>query len=1432
MKNGGMIRRNPGESRRLLPIETVNDAVTRAWQKVAANQPLTVLPTFSAAPQSEYYGSIVLSDGQVLHRSSAQNVFRVFTDPITDEPFTLSCHEFIFHLAAPDDPTKAWHLELLYPNDDRIRSAMTTMSPLDPPVGSDVGFPVHATSHAPPMVPLSERLHVSLRCFQRLLSANKYQLPSDIVQAGVPLDKDFVRRFTNDNLADSAGESCAIAPPNDGMDETRTARPSEAPFPIRGRNNLPGVPLGLELSADRLDDSIRRRAKRALKLDDDLFGEGSDSTDSLPDLEGVAPAKPDLCRICSEPHKSSQYCPLLQPKPRFTTDESKLKKIINEPLPFSAEMRRVLDVAVGPFLDEWLQPGYNEPLTFRALMDTAREARVAFEEFTNASLLRRAAADEGYQQRFQQDFRHELNTQDLELRAQRRKEEEQVVAWMQEEADEAELELARQLDGRLAARSLGSRIAKNLEERHSRTAVDEHVDNTTSFLLTNAARSILPTSAARLTLPSHHVRSPTHSHLAHLAPPQFDPRHGSVVTRDSWSSSESDSSDDSSYEEVEIPPYAAHQAPFIASPEDPQGWMTAGPLEWTTTTTVNPQDWSPAVSEWSVIEGFYEPVEWIIDEAVRRVLRSAPAASPAISPPSTLNTSSSDAVSTPGSLSRSSSPDAHSDMEFEDVETAHLYEALFYWAADGAEHQEGHSRHEDRECGEPAREALKALHGPLSMFVDYTAMAADGVQSLQYLAPFPDHLIPLPPSPTFADYGHPSSSLDHSLPSRSATPAPESTPISLGDVKEQPFPEEGGESSAPPFIITTDASVFSQRGVFDTPSNKREGPEGEDSGFPQEGMRKKFRKFDGEYLRKAITENEAYKAAGLTDHDTICLFSGVRLGILETARRVEDLVWHRFDITEVRVLYEEIERICADKLSTVAQRSFPARFARHSLLYDIEAAKIQTLAHILQRNGREHLADLLHEVLCIHIRNEYAVSRLLNAGYLEDCYPELATNYWDLLGAPAPNDEWTHVQRESPEASPDREMSLDDYTLEYPPSDYDSDEGSGYGSSAPDYTSVGIQTYLHHVPLDLAGHDVPVASASTPAEGILDATSDPVEDGSGGGASLGNSSGNGASPNQDVLNSFPAQFLFEILLGLLPILTQRFPAVWTTKAGVHTSGGFPIWPGRCLVIVYSYAITTILDLLTREMSEHWSRSLSVPQSLALFQDTPVSPASIEPDSEMVGGCYEMRRLANKDLQQDWAELEEDDEYIFYPLQLHDEFGGEHQAFTMYHRTPNGSILGEQAEYEDIGRRVDDENDPGQDKHEEDSQDETKNDEEGVYTMYKRVDKKIKPVSTTFSPDYEVTRNIPQDPLLTLPELTPNPPPFQSTTRLDSAPNRGATFLEAGNTQKDVLKVFYDPVFQLPPSTGLKSRCRRRENELRMEENTDYRIRTGDLARTQ
>ncbi|KAJ7862598.1 hypothetical protein B0H14DRAFT_3444551 [Mycena olivaceomarginata] len=121
------------------------------------------------------------------------------------------------------------------------------------------------------------------------------------------------------------------------------------------------------------------------------------------------------------------------------------------------------------------------------------------------------------------------------------------------------------------------------------------------------------------------------------------------------------------------------------------------------------------------------------------------------------------------------------------------------------------------------------------------------------------------------------------------------------------------------------------------------------------------------------------KATGLSDGTVVRFMAGVRLAILEAGRRIEDMVWHRYGITD---------------------HSIPVCFLHHPLLFDVEVAKLQTMWHILQRNGRIKLADTLHELLSIKLRNEYVVSHILNAGYLDYNYPEYGLNYEDLLDNP------------------------------------------------------------------------------------------------------------------------------------------------------------------------------------------------------------------------------------------------------------------------------------------------------------------------------------------------------------------------------------------------------------------------------------------------
>ncbi|KAI0056167.1 hypothetical protein BV25DRAFT_1814497, partial [Artomyces pyxidatus] len=55
----------------------------------------------------------------------------------------------------------------------------------------------------------------------------------------------------------------------------------------------------------------------------------------------------------------------------------------------------------------------------------------------------------------------------------------------------------------------------------------------------------------------------------------------------------------------------------------------------------------------------------------------------------------------------------------------------------------------------------------------------------------------------------------------------------------------------------------------------------------------------------------------------------------------------------------------------------------------------------------------------------------------------------------------------------------------------------------------------------------------------------------------------------------------------------------------------------------------------------------------------------------------------------------------------------------------------------------------------------------VLTAYKRVDQKVRPVAGTFPQDARVRRQIPEDPLTSLPLLTKHPPEFTPTTRIST-----------------------------------------------------------------
>ncbi|KAF8196621.1 hypothetical protein K438DRAFT_1967626 [Mycena galopus ATCC 62051] len=487
-------------------------------------------------------------------------------------------------------------------------------------------------------------------------------------------------------------------------------------------------------------------------------------------------------------------------------------------------------------------------------------------------------------------------------------------------------------------------------------------------------------------IPPTHNCSNEPSHTALLDPPAFY-CNGQVVDRELWSSSSpSDSNTETSSDSYNM-----------VNPDAPTRMEVHERIP-----VLTPGGWSLAVTEWSVdtLDFMLNPA-WIIDEAVARALNATVA-----EPPATASMAS----------STNATPSSNGDLEsglyvpyhhlpqfsFQPGNPEDIQLALYFWLYDGALQQLDTRRFEDKFGLEPAEKALHVLHGPLSRFIDYTVMATEGVQNLQHSAP----LAPLQPMSPISEQSevsddglhltHPHTSLDHSLPSHSpystmSSACPNLETLSYDYPGEQEPDNHSAEPLNPSDEFLEGAEISENNTCFfpgiSSPAMdcKHKNPDGDaDGGFQQGWRQRAFSKFRGDDLWRRVIEKETFKAAAAravtaASPEDIRYFGGICLAILAMSHFLEEVCWRLYGIDET---------------------SFPDKFPSHPLLYDLEAAKVQTIWSVLQRHGRNRLANNLHKLLSIRIRSDVTEAHLFDVEHLDERYPEQEARYWDLLREP------------------------------------------------------------------------------------------------------------------------------------------------------------------------------------------------------------------------------------------------------------------------------------------------------------------------------------------------------------------------------------------------------------------------------------------------
>ncbi|KAJ7485510.1 hypothetical protein FB451DRAFT_1431780 [Mycena latifolia] len=282
---------------------------------------------------------------------------------------------------------------------------------------------------------------------------------------------------------------------------------------------------------------------------------------------------------------------------------------------------------------------------------------------------------------------------------------------------------------------------------------------------------------------------------------------------------------------------------------------------------------------------YYDPQD-IIDDAVSRVIAQTPgiilyhsptttfSSAPATPPPASNDDT--DSVDTADFDAQISAATGYlPDFQPRDDSNRTLGEDIYSWVEHQMERQD-HTRRWDMDFGgEPWHDARSTAYGPLHSFLDHPRMAAENLRELSrdvaaYTSKFGAFPIsssrPMTPVSDTVPHGNQSpTSLDFSLPREDQVP-----------------------SSLPPMSNSVDDDAIAGAGTADDRGEKRKVAT---SRSPSPAKpRKRFRKLNGDSLRRKAIHIAAIKATRLVKPGIIEQLAVVRRGMLEGSRRIEDIL--------------------------------------------------------------------------------------------------------------------------------------------------------------------------------------------------------------------------------------------------------------------------------------------------------------------------------------------------------------------------------------------------------------------------------------------------------------------------------------------------------------------------------------------------------------